>query len=244
MHTFAFFDLDHTLLPYDTQAMFANFVLQRERWRMGYLLGFAPVALLRAAKLVPTVTAKRAFMGYLWGMKRERLQSLAREFVESVVKPRVYPELQKILDEHRAAGRILILNTASPDFYGHEIGRALGFDHSIATKIAPHETMPFLPQVIGSNNKREAKIAAMKKTIPAVANATPEQLADSWAYSDSAADLPLLEFAGHGVLVHPNEKLAAIGKERGWPILRPARPYEGKVGDIMCSARQALGLWS
>ncbi len=241
--SFAFFDLDHTLLPFDTQAMFCNFVLQQERLRSFYMLGFLPIAILRAFKLVRTVTAKRAFMGYLTGMDRETLRSRARDFAEKVVKPQIYPELLTIIEEHRRLGRVLVLNTASPDFYPHEIARIFGFDHCVATKIEPHDPMPFMPVVIGSNNKREAKIEAMRRELPVVAGATEQQLKDSWSYSDSAADLPLLEFAGHAVLIHPNAKLAAIGAERGWQVLRPKRPYGSRVGDILCSLKQALGFY-
>ena len=241
--SFAFFDLDHTLLPFDTQALFANFVLHRERWRMVNLLGFAPFAVLKACRLVSTVTVKRAFLGYLRGMKRERLLALAKEFAGTEVNRWVYPELRAILEEHRAAGRTLILNTASPDFYPHEIARVLGFDHCIATKFEPHPVMPFLPRVIGENNKRGAKIARMKAELPDVAAATPEQLRDSWSYSDSKADLPLLEFAGNAVLIHPNAELEALGKARGWQVLRPARPYHSKAGDMLSAVRQALGLY-
>lgn len=241
--SFAFFDLDHTLLPFDTQAMFCNFVLQQERARSFFLLGFLPIAILRACKLVRTVTVKRAFMGYLTGMNRETLRQRARDFAEKVVKPQIYPELLAIIEEHRKAGRILVLNTASPDFYPHEIARILGFDHCIATKIESHDPMPFMPVVIGTNNKREAKIAAMRRELPDVLAATEQQLKDSWSYSDSAADLPLLEFAGNAMLIHPNSALAAIGTEKGWKILKPERPYTNKLGDILSSLRQALGIY-
>ena len=76
-----------------------------------------------------------------------------------------------------------------------------------------------------------------------MAAATKAELQASWSYSDSKADLPLLEFAGNAVLIHPNAELAAIGKERGWQVLRPARPYESKAGDVWCSVRQALGVF-
>ncbi len=241
--SFAFFDLDHTLLPFDTQALFCDFVLKRERWRTVMHLGFAPVAVLKALRLVSTVTAKRAFMNYLAGMKRETLQAYAKEFAEQTVKPWLYPELLAIIEEHRAAGRTLILNTASPDFYAHEIARVLGFDHCIATRIELPETMPFMPRVLGENNKREAKIARMMSEIPAVASASDDCLRNSWSYSDSAADLPLLELAGNAVLIHPNASLEAIGKQRGWQILHPARPYASKVGDVLCAVRQVFGLW-
>lgn len=244
MPGFAFFDLDHTLLPFDTQALFANYMLQQDRRRTVYLLRFTPIAVLRLCKVLPTVTAKRAFMGYMQGLSSDQLKVHARAFAEKVVHPWGYPELLAEVARHREAGRTLILNTASPDVYAHEIARVFGFDHCVATRVQPQERMPFLPKVIGSNNKREAKIAAMKLAVPAVATATQEELEDSWAYSDSAADLPLLELAGHKVLVHPNAALAAIGEAQGWQILRPKRPYESKAGDVWASARQALGVYA
>ncbi|MFZ4764110.1 MAG: HAD family hydrolase [Roseimicrobium sp.] len=243
MTSFAFFDLDHTLLPFDTQALFANFVQRREPWRRAYVFAFAPVAALRASGVVRTVTVKRAFMSYLWGMKRDRLEQLAREFAQTEVLHWAYPELRAAMAEHRAAGRTLVLNTASPDFYAREIALALGFDHCIATQIDTPSAMPFWPRVRGVNNKRGAKLDAMRRNLPAVASATAQQLRDSWSYSDSKADLPLLEFVGHAVLVHPDAALAALGKERGWGLMLPARPYASKLGDLGCSVRQALGCW-
>ena len=241
--SFAFFDLDHTLLPFDTQALFCDFVLKKERWRTAMHLTFAPVAILKALRIVRTVTAKRAFLNYLAGMKRETLAAYAKEFAEQTVKRAAYPELLAIIAEHRAAGRTLVLNTASPDFYAHDIARVLGFDHCIATKVEVPDTMPIMPRVIGENNKHEAKIARMKAEIPAVASASDADLRESWSYSDSAADLPLLNFAGHAVLVHPNASLAAIGQERGWQIITPKRPYSSKVGDMLCVVRQMLGCY-
>jgi HAD superfamily hydrolase (TIGR01490 family) len=241
--SFAFFDLDHTLLPFDTQALFCDFVLKRERWRTARHLLFFPVALGKACKLVSTVTAKRAFLGYLAGMRRETLSAYAAEFAEKCVKPWVYPELLAIVEGHRKAGRVLVLNTASPEFYAHDIARVLGFDHCVATKVDIGEVVPRWPSVVGENNKREAKIVAMKREIPAVATASEEALRESWSYSDSSADLPLLNFAGHGVLVHPSARLAAIGREKGWEIMHPARPYGSKVGDMLAALMQVLGAY-
>jgi HAD superfamily hydrolase (TIGR01490 family) len=240
--SFAFFDLDHTLLPFDTQVLFCNSVLHRERWRTLLHLTFAPIALLKACRIARTVTAKRAFLNYLAGMKGERVRAYAIEFAEHIVKPAVYPELLTAIEGHRRAGRVLILNTASPDFYAHEIARVLGFDHCIATRIELPETMPLMPRVVGENNKREVKIARMKSEIPEVAGADEAALRDSWSYSDSMADLPLLKFAGNAVLVHPDAPLEAIGRQRGWQVLRPNRPYSNKAGDLLCAVRQALGL--
>src|SRR4029079_10890231 len=114
MRSFAFFDLDHTLLPFDTQVLFCNFVLRRDRWRTLLHLTFGPVALLKAFRLARTVTAKRAFLNYLAGMSREGLAARATEFAERIVKPAVYPALLEEMAQQRSAGRILVLNSASP----------------------------------------------------------------------------------------------------------------------------------
>ena len=156
--SFAFFDLDHTLLPFDTQALFCDFVLRRERWRMIGHLAFAPVAVLRGCSLVRTVTAKRAFLGHLAGMKRDTLIAYSREFAEQTVKPWVYPELLTIIEEHRKAGRVLVLNTASPDFYAHDIARVLGFDHCIATCV----------EVPGANGQGETREEALENVRDAI----------------------------------------------------------------------------
>ncbi|HEY2572716.1 MAG TPA: HAD-IB family phosphatase, partial [Verrucomicrobiaceae bacterium] len=189
MRSFAFFDLDHTLLPFDTQVLFCNFILRHQRWRTLWHLAFLPCALLRAMQLVPTSTAKRAFMSYLTGMRRETLQARAKEFAERVVNPAIYPVMREELEKQRAAGRLLVLNSASPDFYVGEIARVLGFDHFIATRIEVFATLPFLPRMIGQNNKREVKIARMKAEVPEFAAANDTVLRDSWSYSDSEADL-------------------------------------------------------
>lgn len=241
--SFAFFDLDHTLLPFDTQVLFCNSVLHSERWRTLLHLTFTPIGLLKACHIARTVTAKRAFLNYLAGMKRERVRAYSIRFAEQIVKPAVYPELLAAIETHREAGRVLVLNTASPDFYAREIARVLGFDHCIATRVELPETAPFMPCIMGENNKGRVKIARMRAEIPELAGADDSALRDSWSYSDSVADMPLLEFAGNAVLVHPNARLEAIGQQRGWQVLRPDRPYRNKAGDLLCAVRQALGLW-
>jgi phosphoserine phosphatase len=242
MAGFAFFDLDHTILPHDTQGLFCNYVLRRRPWRVVLHLGFLPFACLRAAGLVSTVRAKRAFMSYLWGMSASEMACLANDFAKSSVLPWCYPEVMAEVQRHRMAGRTLILNTASPDYYGGAIAQVLGFDHCVATVVTTGAAFPLHPR-IAVNNKRGQKIVAMQALLPAVAAMTESDRAESWAYSDSAADLPLLEFAGHGVMIHPATALAEVGGRKQWSTLLPSRPYKGKWGNLWAMMRQLLGLY-
>ena len=153
-----------------------------------------------------------------------------------------YPDLRAEILRHKHQHRVLVLNTASPDFYAHAIAHALGFDYCIATQFEIGATFPGMPRLITGNNKHEAKIAAMEQVVPGVAEMTEKERSVCWSYSDSAADLPLLEYAGFAVLIHPSKSLAAIGQQRDWAILNPARPYRTKMGDMFRVVLQILGL--
>ncbi len=238
---YAFFDLDHTLLPHDTQALFCNFVLRREGWRRVWLLWFLPCAPLAALRLVSLRTMKRLFLGYLVGMPRAALERHVAEFLETDFAAALYPEVVAELERHRAEGRILVLNSASPEFYLRGIAGRLGFDHVVGTKVEIPDSVPFLPAIEGPNNKHGEKIVAMRELgiVPEGAGT----LEDSWSYSDSSADLPLLELAEHAVMIHPGAKLAAIGAARGWRTLTPRRPYSGKWAGRAATLLQVLGLY-
>jgi phosphoserine phosphatase len=238
---YAIFDLDHTLLPFDTQALFCNYVLKRERWRVVMHLFFLPVAFLYAVRLVHIETAKCAFLSFLWGMPKEKLMRYAGEFAEAEVKRHVYPELLAEIARHRREGRVLVLNTASPCIYPADIARVLGFDHCVATPLVIEDPMPLIPHLDGPNNKQQQKIPNMERDVPGLATLVPEARQDCWSYSDSSADIPLLEFSGKKVLVHPGRKLAA--RFPSAIILRPPRPYSNKVADMFCVLRQVLGLY-
>ncbi|MEM9281047.1 MAG: HAD-IB family hydrolase [Verrucomicrobiota bacterium] len=238
---YAFFDLDHTLLPFDTQVLFCNYILKQERWRRLYLIGFflaLPLALLRLLNLR---TMKRVFSSYLWGMSRDQLKQHVADFMETDFEAALYPEVVAELERHREEGRILILNSASPEFYLEGIAQKLGFDHFFGTDMEVPEVMPFLPRITGPNNKHEAKITAMRER--EVIPDDLELLGDSWAYSDSTADIPLLSIAEHGVMIHPGSRLEEIGLEKGWRAMTPPRPYEGKGGDVWAAVMQAFGLY-
>ena len=159
---YALFDLDHTILPFDTQVFFANFVLQREGWRRIYLLWFIPALPLAAIKLLDLRKMKRLFSSYLWKMPRKKLEQYVSEFLESEFSDALYPEVVAEIERHRQEGRTLILNSASPEFYVKEIAAKLGFDHYIGTNLIVEDPMPFLPQIEGPNNKHGEKIVTMR----------------------------------------------------------------------------------
>ena len=109
------------------------------------------------------------------------------------------------------------------------------------TKVVIPDRLPLVPQIIGPNNKHGEKITAMRAA--GLLAEDVSVLPGSWSYSDSSADLPLLELAGEAVMIHPGAKLAAIGRERGWRTMTPPRPYSGKWGGRLAAGLQVLGLY-
>lgn len=240
----ALFDLDHTLLPHDTQALFCNYVIKHEPWRVVLHGLFLPFALLRALRLVSTATAKRAFHSYLLGMPVERLKKYARQFAGESVDGWMYPDLRAELMRHRHQGRVTILNTASPSFYAQAIAEQWEFDHWVATEVVVGERVPWLPKLDGTNNKREVKIGAMERKVPNLKGQDPADKKDSWGYSDSSADIPLLEYCGHKILIHPGRGLLEhFANDLLAVKLKPIRPYRSKLGNMVCAVRQVLGLY-
>lgn len=237
---FALFDLDQTILPYDTQGLFCNFVLRREGWRRLYLPVFAAALPLKAVRIIGTGGLKRAFLSYLWRMPRARLSELAREFAEVVVPPLCYPEILAEVEKHRAAGRTLVLNTASPEFYAAEVARVLGFEHCFGTRIVfQGDRVPLIPGMEGKNNKQHEKLVRMRHLFGDVSF----PLGGAWAYSDSKADLPMLRWVENPVVVNPDPFLAKIAAEEEWTVLRPPRPQKSRGEFGLDCLKQALGIW-
>ena len=154
----------------------------------------------------------------------------------------------------------MVLNTASPGFYVEFIASALGFDDFCATPVALPESMPLLPEIEGENNKRMAKIYAMMHLLPEERAASIRgfgggrdregrfleafALENSFAYSDSPADLPMLFLASRSFLVHPRSKRLLSEKRRlGWQTLTPQRPYRNALGHFLACVRQLLGVY-
>ena len=197
----ALFDMDGTLFGGDSQLRFARWALRRHGWRRLYLLLVIPGLILRGLHLVSLGWAKRLFLSYAWGMRRETLLAECRAFVQQELLPAMYPELLDRLRRHQAAGDTTVLCSASPCWWTELVGEALGFTHTIGTPVEMGERVPLLPLIPHpGNNRGSAKLVRL-----AALGITTADI----AYTDSAADIPMLSIAQHAFLVNPAPALAA-----------------------------------
>lgn len=235
----ALFDLDQTLVPWDTQLLFCNWVLRQEPLRRAYLLVFLPF--LPLVKVLGGEGMKRVFLSFLWGMKRERIEELVRGFVAHYVPGEFYEELLEEVAREKAKGRVVVLTSASPELYARPIGEALGFDWSFGTRVEFGDAMPLFPDFTGGNNKGAVKVARLEEEfgITPVGGVFP----DSAGYSDSKADLPMLEHCVEVTAVHPEGSYAQKAARRGWRVLTPARPWKDRRAFGLACLRMMLGVF-
>lgn len=209
----ALFDMDGTLFAGDSQLRFARWVLRRRGWRRLYLLLVLPGFILRGLRLVSLGWAKRLFLSYAWGMRREELLAESRAFVQQELLPAMFPEVLAKLREHQAAGHTTILCSASPNWWADIVGEQLGFTHSIGTPVELPERVPLLPHIPApGNNRGAAKLVRLAEL-----GITSADI----AYTDSAADLPMLSISHQAVLVNPSSTL--LTRCHGAEIIRTGR---------------------
>lgn len=219
----ALFDLDGTLIAWDCQILFRHFILRHEPWRRIFLPVF--LAFLPLVSVLGSGGMKRIFLSYLFRMTPEKLDGYSREFAGSVM-PAIYPEVRSFLEEHRQAGHFLILASASPEFYVKYIGEELGFDLTLGTPVEIGGASAFFPEL--ENHKGAAKVRRLRSVLPDVCFGPDGKLVNSHGYTDSHADLPMLELCDQVTAVNPTTKLQTRILPQ-WRIVRPERPWTSFV---------------
>lgn len=231
----ALFDFDGTLIPWDTQVLFADHVLRRAPWRRLYLVWFAAFGPLY--RVLGDEGMKRVFLGYLWRARREEIDTWAEEFVAVWIPRGCHAAVIERLQAHREAGHLTILASASPDFYVAAVGRALGFDLALGTPVEMGEVMPLLPDLV--NHKGAEKVQRLSRLLGPPGKDGWER---SHAYTDSSADLPMLRACRAATVVHPSARLSQLAAAEGWEVMHPELPWRSKRQKLVRILRYAAGI--
>jgi len=211
----AIFDLDNTLLGGDSDYLWGRFLAERgvvdgdayerenHRFYLEYQAGTLDIREFLAFSLRPLAETEPT-----------RLAELRHEFMRERIEPIILPAARSLLAKHREAGDALLIITATNRFVTAPIAEALGVDDLLATD-PEYRNGRYTGQVSGTPCFREGKVERLNQWL----HRTGANLAESWFYSDSHNDLPLLELVTHPVAVDPDETLAAHAEQRGWPVL-------------------------
>ncbi len=212
----ALFDLDNTLLAGDSDYEWAQFlidegVLERETYEARnrqfyeqYKAGVLDIREFLDFQLKPLARYPRA-----------RLDAWHRGFMAKKIAPIISAAARALLARHRDDLRVII--TATNRFVTGPIALELGIENLVATEPEERDGC-FTGAVSGEPCFREGKLLRLEGWL-AERGLQLNGFSESWFYSDSINDLPLLERVTHPVVVDPDERLAAHARSRGWPIL-------------------------
>lgn len=210
----AFFDLDRTLLrgasgPIITETLIAaGIVRDRKVPGMGLFYKFYDVV----GETLPGMFLARRAADFASGWVREAVMEAA-ETAADVLVDSVAPFAAPLMDEHRRAGRPVVLATTTPYDLVKPLAERLHFDDVIATTYAEEEGK-YTGKLDGGFVWGTGKLAAVRRW----AEDRGVDLNESWAYSDSIFDFPLLSAVGHPHAVNPDPRLRFAALLRRWPV--------------------------
>lgn len=146
------------------------------------------------------------------GWEADKVRRVVNEVLEEVISPLIYAEALDVIHDHRAAGRLICIVSSSPEEVVEPLAALLSVDRFIASK----------PKIENGKYTGELDFYAYgpfkAEAIKKLAEQEDLALERSFAYSDSATDLPMLELVGHPVAVNPDKELRTVAIEREWPI--------------------------
>jgi len=217
----AFFDLDKTIIARSSTLAFSRaffeggLITRRSALRSAY----AQFIFGRSGADHDQMEKLRARLSQLSaGWPVQTVRDIVAETLHTIVDPMVYDEAVMLIEEHRAAGRDVVIVSTSGAEVVEPIGQMLGVDHVIATRMVVEGgryTGEIAFYAFGPN-----KAAAIRS----LAAEEGYDLDQSYGYSDSETDLPLLEAVGRPFAVNPDRTLRRVAIERGWPVLSFTRP--------------------
>ncbi len=224
----AFFDLDQTLL-----AGFSATAFFQERLLSGRM---APADL--AESLLGTLSfalGRTGFSGLMSattaayrGIAESTLESVGEEVFVKHLATQIFPESRALVRAHQEMGHTVAIISSATRYQVEPMARELGIEHVMCTELVV-EGGAFTGEVVHPTCYGEGKAEAGRQ----LAAREGLDLEQSWFYTDSHEDLPLLDIVGRPRPLNPNAKLAQIAKERRWPVRRFTSRGRPGLGDIV-----------
>ncbi len=218
MKKVALFDLDHTLIPFDSDFEWNEFTIALG-WRDGEQFRQANetfFAQYRAGTL-----DIHAYVRFATQAIREQGASKSIAARARFIGARVLKDIQKqaleLVQAHQAAGDAVVIVTATNAFVTRPIADAFGVAELIAIDLAKDAQGEYTGEIAGTPSFREGKVTRVESWL--AARKLGWQDVETTFYSDSMNDLPLLEKVTHAVATNPDERLRKLAIERKWRIL-------------------------
>jgi HAD superfamily hydrolase (TIGR01490 family) len=215
----ALFDLDHTLLPLDSDYEWGQFLV-----RIGAVDADAFAkrnaefyAQYEAGTLDPIEYLEFAF-GTLARFPRKQLDDWHAQFMQEVILPNLKSSAVDLVKRHQDADDLVAIITATNSFVTTPIARAFGVTDLIAAEPEVTADGDITGKLKGIPTYGAGKVTCTQEWLASL-DKTLESFPKSYFYSDSQNDIPLLSLVTHPVATNPNARLKAHAENNGWPIL-------------------------
>jgi HAD superfamily hydrolase (TIGR01490 family) len=214
----ALFDLDHTLLPLDSDQSWGEFTLS---------LGWVDPDTFQAknngfyADYLAGCLDIHAYVRFSTAAVREKGPAAAAAahdlFMERVIRPAILPAALDLVEQHRRRGERLVMVTATNEFVTRPIAEAFGMDVLLAVELERDAHGHFTGEIAGVPSLREGKVTRVQQWLATQGTSLAE--VEATFYSDSLNDLPLLEQVQQPVVTNGSAELRQTALARGWRIL-------------------------
>jgi HAD superfamily hydrolase (TIGR01490 family) len=219
MMKLALFDLDHTLLPIDSDYEWGQFLC-----RIGAVdaAEFARrndqfFAQYQAGTL-DAVEYLEFSLGTLARFSREQLDAMQAQYMAEVINPAIRPSARALLQRHLDAGDLVAIVTATNHFVTAPIAKALGVEHLIAAMPELDAEGRPTGKLLGTPTQGAGKVTHTKAWLEKLGH-TLDGFESSHFYSDSHNDIPLMSIVTHPVATNANATLKTHASAQGWPLL-------------------------
>ena len=226
----AFFDVDGTLLACNSAPLYMRHLRRtgqaRRRdvaWTLYYLLRYK----FGMLDLEGTVGES---MRFVRGKTERAVRDDAATWYHRDVRRHLQPQMRALVAAHRALGHVPVIATSATRYLAEPLAAELRIDHFLVTQLTVREGVftgeAIRPVCYGAGKLHWARLLAEREGFV---------LAESFFYTDSITDLPLLDAVGHPRIVNPDPPLRRLAQRRQWPVLRP------RLGDSRALPLAALG---
>jgi HAD superfamily hydrolase (TIGR01490 family) len=227
MANLALFDLDHTLIPTDSDHEWGrfmvkqgmvdadNFARENDRFFADYKAGKLDIHAYLIAMLTPLSKYTRA-----------ELADLHALYMREVITPTIAPVALDLVKQHRDAGDLCCVVTATNEFITRPIALAFGVETLIACEVETVDGQPqsaYTGRPTGTPSYKEGKIVRTEAWLASLGK-TLGDFEHSYFYSDSHNDIPLLEKVTDPIATNPDDTLRAHAQAKGWRILELFQP--------------------